>query len=131
VNGHRLFVRTGLGNGPPLVFLHGYPSSSYDWRHVIEVLPEQAFACFDFLGFGLSDKPRDHVYSLMDQADLVEGVVALLDADEIVLVAHDMGTSVATELLARDLEGKLPFGLRSVLLPNGSMVIERASLTVS
>jgi len=131
VNGHRLFVRTGLGDGPPLVFLHGYPSSSYDWRHVIEVLPEQEFACFDFLGFGLSDKPRDHVYSLMDQADLVQGVVALLDADEMVLVAHDMGTSVATELLARDLEGKLPFGLRSVLLLNGSMVIQRASLTVS
>jgi pimeloyl-ACP methyl ester carboxylesterase len=131
VNGHKLFVRTGLGNGPPLVFLHGYPSSSYDWRHVIEVLPEQEFACFDFLGFGLSDKPRDHVYSLMDQADLVEGIVRLLDAQQIALVAHDMGTSVATELLARDLEGRLPFRLRSVLLLNGSMVIERASLTAS
>jgi pimeloyl-ACP methyl ester carboxylesterase len=131
VNGHKLFVRTGLGNGPPLVFLHGYPSSSYDWRHVIEVLPEQEFACFDFLGFGLSDKPRDHVYSLMDQADLVEGIVRLLDAQQIALVAHDMGTSVATELLARDLEGRLPFRLRSVLLLNGSMVIERASLTAA
>jgi pimeloyl-ACP methyl ester carboxylesterase len=127
VNGHKLFVRTGLGNGPPLVFLHGYPSSSYDWRHVIDVLPEQEFACFDFLGFGLSDKPRDHVYSLMDQADLVEGIVR----QQIALVAHDMGTSVATELLARDLEGRLPFRLRSVLLLNGSMVIERASLTAS
>jgi pimeloyl-ACP methyl ester carboxylesterase len=131
VNGHRLFVRTGLGNGPPLVFVHGYPSSSYDWRHVIDVLPEQEFACFDFLGFGLSEKPRDHVYSLMEQADLVEGVVRLLDADQVVLVAHDMGTSVATELLARDIDGKLPFRLRSVLLLNGSMVIERASLTAS
>jgi pimeloyl-ACP methyl ester carboxylesterase len=131
VYGHRLFVRTGLGNGPPLVFLHGYPSSSYDWRHVIEVLPEQEFACFDFLGFGLSEKPRDHVYSLMEQADLVEGVVGLLDAEQVALVAHDMGTSVATELLARDLDGKLPFRLRSVLLLNGSMVIERASLTAS
>jgi pimeloyl-ACP methyl ester carboxylesterase len=49
----------------------------------------------------------------------------------VVLVAHDMGTSVATELLARDVEGRLPFRLRSVLLLNGSMVIERASLTSS
>jgi pimeloyl-ACP methyl ester carboxylesterase len=131
VGGRRLFVRTGLGNGPPLLFLHGYPSSSYDWRHLIELLPEQEFACFDFLGFGLSEKPTDHVYSLMDHADLAEGVVQLLDADQIVLVAHDMGTSVATELLARDIEGRLPFRLRSVLLLNGSMVIERASLTAS
>ncbi|MEA2420805.1 MAG: hypothetical protein QOE60_3011 [Thermoleophilaceae bacterium] len=54
-----------------------------------------------------------------------------LDAQEVVLVAHDMGTSVATELLARDVEGTLPFGLSAVLLLNGSMVIERASLTLS
>jgi pimeloyl-ACP methyl ester carboxylesterase len=41
-----------------------------------------------------------------------------------------MGTSVATELLARDIEGRLGFRLASVLLFNGSMVIERASLTI-
>ena len=45
------------------------------------------------------------------------------------LVAHDMGTPVATELLARDLEGRLSFVLDGLLLFNGSMVIERASLT--
>ena len=112
-----------------MLFLHGYPSSSYDWRHLLELLPGLRTVCFDFLGFGLSEKPRDHVYSLLDQADLTEAVVARLDADEVVLVAHDMGTSVATELLARDLEGRLPFRLRSVVLLNGSMVIERASLT--
>jgi pimeloyl-ACP methyl ester carboxylesterase len=131
VNERRLFMRTAAGNGPPLLFLHGYPSSSYDWRHVLELLPEQEFACFDFLGFGLSEKPRDHVYSLLEQADLVEGIVRLLDTDEVVLVAHDMGTSVTTELLARDIEGRLPFRLLSVLLLNGSMVLERASLTSS
>jgi pimeloyl-ACP methyl ester carboxylesterase len=92
------------------------------------LLPERRIIAFDFLGFGLSDKPRDHVYSLMAQADLVQAVV---DGQRVALVAHDMGTSVATELLARDLEGKLPFSLASVLLFNGSMVIERASLTIS
>jgi pimeloyl-ACP methyl ester carboxylesterase len=112
-----------------VLFLHGYPSSSYDWRHLLELLPGLRTVCFDFLGFGLSEKPRDHVYSLLGQADLAEAVVARVDADEVVLVAHDMGTSVATELLARDVEGRLPFRLRSVVLLNGSMVIERASLT--
>jgi pimeloyl-ACP methyl ester carboxylesterase len=131
VNGRRLFVRTAAGRGPALLFLHGFPSSSYDWRLLLELLPDQEFVCFDFLGFGLSEKPRDHVYSLFDQADLVEAVAARLDSDEIVMVAHDMGTSVATELLARDIEGRLPFRLRSVLLLNGSMILERASLTSS
>jgi pimeloyl-ACP methyl ester carboxylesterase len=131
VFGRRLFMRTATGQGPLLLFLHGYPSSSYDWRHLLDLLPQNEFACFDFLGFGLSEKPRDHVYSLFEQADLVEGIVGRLDTDHVVLVAHDMGTSVATELLARDIEGRLPFGLRSVLLLNGSMVLERASLTSS
>jgi pimeloyl-ACP methyl ester carboxylesterase len=131
VNGHELFLRLAAGRGPQLLFLHGFPSSSYDWRLTLERLPGQRAACFDFLGFGLSDKPLDHVYSLFDQADLVEGVVRLLDVDEVVLVAHDMATSVATELLARDIEGRLPFRLMSTLLLNGSLVIERASLTRS
>lgn len=131
VQERRLFLRLAAGRGTQVLFLHGYPSSSYDWRFVLDLLPDQRVACFDMLGFGLSEKPRDHVYSLMDQADLVEGVVRLLDADEIVLVAHDMGTSVANELMARELDGRLPFRLRSVLLLNGSMVIERASLTPS
>jgi pimeloyl-ACP methyl ester carboxylesterase len=131
LNGHRVFVRTATGRRPPLLFLHGYPSSSYDWRPLLDLLPDHEYACFDFLGFGLSDKPRDHVYSLFDQADLAEAVVERLGADEVVLVAHDMGTSVATELLARDVEGRLPFRPAAVLLLNGSMVLERASLSLS
>ena len=131
MNGRRLFLRAMPGNGPQLLFLHGYPSSSYDWRLLLDRLPGRRTACFDFLGFGLSEKPRDHVYSLLEQADLVEGIVRRLDTDEVVLVAHDMGTSVATELLARDLDGRLAFRLRSVLLLNGSMVLEAASLTPS
>jgi pimeloyl-ACP methyl ester carboxylesterase len=99
---------------------------------VLDLLPGRAAVCFDFLGFGLSEKPRDHVYSLHDQADLVEAVVgAHLLGGAAVLVAHDMGTSVATELLARDLDGRLSFELAAVLLLNGSMVIERASLTLA
>ena len=131
MNGRRLFLRATPGDGPQLLFLHGYPSSSYDWRLLLDRLPGRRTACFDFLGFGLSEKPRDHVYSLLEQADLVEGIVRRLDTDEVVLVAHDMGTSVATELLARDLDGRLAFRLRSVLLLNGSMVLEAASLTPS
>jgi pimeloyl-ACP methyl ester carboxylesterase len=45
------------------------------------------------------------------------------------VVAHDMGTSVATELMARDLEGSLGFELAGALLFNGSIVLDRASLT--
>lgn len=129
IGAHRIFVRTREGSGLPVLFVHGYPSSSYDWRAVIDLIPDRPCVCFDFLGFGLSDKPRDHVYSLNAQADLVEAIAAH-HGKRFLLVAHDMGTSVATELLARDLEGRLGLELAGVLLLNGSMVLERASLTL-
>ncbi len=124
-------MREQAGGGPPVLLLHGYPSSSYDWRYLFAALPDQRLTSFDFLGFGLSDKPRQHVYSLMTQADLAERVAARYGEEPVFLVAHDMGTSVATELLARDVDGRLPFKLAGVLLFNGSMVIEQASLTIS
>jgi pimeloyl-ACP methyl ester carboxylesterase len=127
VGGRRIFVHRRGGTSPLLVLLHGFPSSSYDWRFTLEHLDGRASLTFDFLGFGLSDKPRDARYSLFDQADLVQALVP--DGRSVVVVAHDMGTSVATELLARDLERSLNFEIAAALLFNGSMIIERASLT--
>jgi pimeloyl-ACP methyl ester carboxylesterase len=131
LGGRRIFVRSQSGAGPPVLLLHGYPSSSYDWRHAFELLPGRRLVTFDFLGYGLSDKPRDHIYSLLAQADLVEEIVARCFAGEpVALVAHDMGSSVATEVLARDIDGRLPFELDRTLLFNASLVLERASLLI-
>jgi pimeloyl-ACP methyl ester carboxylesterase len=125
-------VFTRDGTGTPLVLLHGFPSSSYDWRRLLAIESERAALAFDFLGFGLSEKPRDHQYTLGWQADLAEALVEHhLAGGPVFVVAHDMGTSVATELLARDLDGTLGIDLAGVLLFNGSIVVERASLTRS
>ncbi len=130
IEGHTIFVREreGTAGKPPLLFLHGYPSSSYDWRHAFVRLDGHRLVVFDFLGYGLSDKPRDHRYSLRAQADIVETLAARFADEPVVIVSHDMGSSVATEILARDLDGQLSFSLRSALLFNGSLVRERASL---
>nr|WP_024442780.1 alpha/beta hydrolase [Mycobacterium sp. UM_WGJ] len=124
----RLFVRSSAGDGPTVLLLHGFPSCSYDFRSVVDRLAGRSWLTMDFLGFGLSDKPRSHRYSLFEQADLVEQVVASSASGPVVLAAHDMGTSVATELLARDLEGALTFDLQRAVLTNGSVILERASL---
>ena len=126
-----VFVRSASGRGPTVLLLHGFPSSSYDFRGVVERLGDRAWLTLDFLGFGLSDKPRPHRYSLLEQADIVQAVVADAGVGPMVLLAHDMGTSVATELLARDLSGALPFELQRAVLTNGSVIIERASLRPS
>jgi pimeloyl-ACP methyl ester carboxylesterase len=128
--GRRIHVFQREGAGPPLLLLHGFPSSSFDWQALVEADGEHAALACDFLGFGLSEKPRDHTYTLAWQADLVEELVRRrLGGGPAYVVAHDMGTSVGTELLARDVEGRLSFELAGILLFNGSIVIERASLT--
>jgi pimeloyl-ACP methyl ester carboxylesterase len=129
--GRRIHLFERGGSGPLLVFLHGFPSSSYDWRTLLERETEHAALAPDFLGFGLSEKPRDHEYTLHWQADMVEELVRRRDeARPVFLVAHDMGTSVATELMARDLEGSLEVELAGVLLLNGSMIQDAASPTL-
>jgi pimeloyl-ACP methyl ester carboxylesterase len=55
----KMFVRTGPGEAPTvLLLLHGFPSSSFDFREVLPHLGGHAWVAMDFLGFGLSDKPR-------------------------------------------------------------------------
>jgi pimeloyl-ACP methyl ester carboxylesterase len=118
------------GEGPLLLLLHGFPSSSYDWRLLLEQDVPSNVLAFDFLGFGLSDKPREHDYSLFWQADLTEELVRRHgDGGPVLVLAHDMGTSVANELMARDLEGKLAMEVAGIVLFNGSMVLEAASPT--
>lgn len=129
----RVFVRSSpdLGDSPTIVLLHGFPSSSYDYREVTKRLVDRSWITLDFLGFGLSDKPRPHRYSLFEQADIVQFVLMQAGVRQVELIAHDMGTSVTTELLARDIAGVLPFDLQRAVLSNGSVIIERASLRLS
>lgn len=138
-----VFVRSAPGAGPTVLLLHGFPSSSFDYRNVVGALGGRAWVTMDFLGFGLSDKPRwaeaqrpgdrrrRRTYSLLEQADLVQEVLAQTTTGPVSMIAHDMGTSVATELLARDIDGRLPFDLQSAVLTNGSVILERASLRPS
>ena len=92
--GRKLFVVRRDGDGPLLLFLHGFPSASYDWREVLALRPSLRGAGLRLSGFGLSEKPRDHAYTLAWQADAAEEVVRRAGSTPTFLVAHDMGTSV-------------------------------------
>jgi pimeloyl-ACP methyl ester carboxylesterase len=132
VLGRKLFVRRRCGgDGVLLLLLHGFPSSSFDWRPLLELRPPgEATLCFDFLGFGLSEKPRDHEYTLAWQADAAEELVRRAGSPPVFVVGHDMGTSVATELMARDLRGELGMNMAGALLFNGSMLLHLAKPTL-
>lgn len=131
--GHDIFYHdNGVKHSDAIVLLHGFPSSSYDWHLVLPLLGEEKrIICLDFLGFGLSDKPKNHSYSLMEQADIVELLLKKLGVKRAKIIAHDMGTSVTCELLARRERQLLGFNIQSVLLMNGSVYIDLAQLTPS
>ena len=118
------------GTGPALLFMHGFPTSCYNWRGVIDLLSD-SFRCiaFDFPGYGLSAKPVAYSYSLFQQADVVESLAASLDVTKAHVISHDVGTSVHTELLARDQEERLGFRLASSTFLNGSMLQWLATIT--
>jgi pimeloyl-ACP methyl ester carboxylesterase len=113
----------------PLLVLHGFPSCSFDFRQVVERFREhRRVVLFDFLGFGLSAKP-DRPYSIRLHAETAEAVVRTLALEDVAVLSHDMGDTVAGELYARDLEGELAFGIERRVLTNGSIYLEMAQLT--
>jgi pimeloyl-ACP methyl ester carboxylesterase len=118
------------GEGPVLLLVHGFPTSSYDYRALIDRLAHR-YRCiaFDFPGFGLSDKPEAYSYSLFQQADALEALLRELKVERARVLCHDMGTSVVTELLARSDDKRLSFELEHVTFTNGSMLQWLAEIT--
>ncbi|NXO54569.1 MEST protein, partial [Aramus guarauna] len=94
-----------VGSSDVVVLLHGFPTSSYDWCKIWEGLTQRfhRVIALDFVGFGFSDKPRPHHYSIFEQASIVEGLVRHLGLrhQRINLLSHDYGDTVAQELLHR------------------------------
>lgn len=129
VPGQRLFV-VERGQGPVLLLVHGFPTSSYDYRALMDRLASR-FRCiaFDFPGYGLSSKPVGYSYSLFQQADALQALLQALDIERARVICHDMGTSVMCELLARQDEGLLGCALEHVMFTNGSMLQWLATLT--
>lgn len=138
-SGERVVMRLGgadraifvqrLGSGPTMTLLHGFPSSSHDWAKLAPALAgHHALLLPDFLGFGASEKPAEHSYTLHEQADLVEALWALEGTTSTIVVAHDYAVSVAQELLARRAEGRLRVELTAVHLLNGALYPDLAHL---
>jgi len=119
----------GPGDGPPLLVVHGFPTSSIDFAPVVDRLAAgRRVVLVDLPGYGLSDKP-DRAYSLFGQADAVEAVARALGLGEVDLLTHDMGDSVGGELLARTTEGTSPLRVRRRVVTNGSIYLGMAHLT--
>jgi haloalkane dehalogenase len=89
------------GTGTPMVFLHGNPTSSYLWRHILPAVgdPGRRLAP-DLIGMGDSGKPAID-YTFDDHARYLDAWFDALGLDDVVLVGHDWGGALAFDWAAR------------------------------
>jgi haloalkane dehalogenase len=99
--GGRRVAFVDYGSGSPVVFIHGIPSWSYTFRRqIIALAGRYRVVAPDLLGFGASDgAPRGA--SFVEQADMVEDLLAMLDLGRIRLVLHDWGGPIGLRWAAR------------------------------
>lgn len=108
----------------PLLILHGFPSSSFDFHRVVDRLAvHRRVLLFDLLGYGLSEKP-DLAYSFALQADIAMAFIDDLKVGRLGLLTHDVGDTLGGELLARQLEGRWPVEITDRVLTNGSIYVD-------
>lgn len=116
VNGSKMHY-VEAGEGDPVVFIHGNPTSSYLWRNVIPWVKQRKRAiAIDLIGMGKSDKP-DIDYTFDDHFAYVSQFIEKLHLKNITLVIHDWGATLGFEYARRNpqrvraiafMEGVLP-----------------------
>ena len=87
------------GAGEPVLLVHGTPTWSFEYRHLIRALARQRrVIALDNLGFGLSDRPRDFAYTPEAHAEVLREFVDRLGLGRFALVTHDYGGPFALPL---------------------------------
>ncbi|MDM7860326.1 alpha/beta hydrolase [Alteromonas sp. ASW11-36] len=128
LQGHKVAVWHHVNANPEaatLVFIHGFPSAAWDWHSQWQAFKsDYNLVALDLLGYGLSDKPHPHKYSLVEQADIIEQLLAELGLTQVSIVAHDYGDSVAQELLARVTLGAAGYTINHLIWLNGGLFPE-------
>lgn len=135
-NGAQVKVRYrtfGDADKPQLLLVHGYPTSSFDFREMIALLEDDySIATLDFPGFGFSDKPQtNYSYLLEDDAALLDYFVReIVHFDDFALFTHDRGVSVGLALLGHYLDNPDPgYRINYHFLSNSGMFLPLANLT--
>lgn len=130
----RVFT-TCLGDktNPAIVLIHGYPTSSYDFYKLANLLSKDAYVCaLDAPGHGFSDKPRNgYRYSIFDDARLVDHFIQeVVGLEELTLLTHDKGDSVGLALLQiYHAYGVRPYRIKQHIITNGNIYLPLARLS--
>ena len=116
VDGLKIAYRE-LGAGPPVLLVHGWPTSSYLWRDVMPPIARQnRVVAIDLPGFGASDKPPDAAYDFEFFGRALDGFLSALDIDEVALAVHDLGGPVGVHWALRHPERLTKLALLNTLV---------------
>jgi haloalkane dehalogenase len=86
----RIYAREYSGEEPAIVMMHGFPDNLHLYDRLVPRLsPGRRVVTFDFLGWGLSDKPAQYSYTAANQEGDLAAVIERLALKQVVLVAHD------------------------------------------
>jgi pimeloyl-ACP methyl ester carboxylesterase len=99
-----IFWRCDGDPSKPAIYMnHGWPTSSYDFKEIWELLVDDFYLCaIDTPGYGFSSKPRNHSNSIFEDADIVEHFLTnVAGLTSFTLLTHDKGDSVGLEVLDR------------------------------
>jgi pimeloyl-ACP methyl ester carboxylesterase len=129
VNGITLHV-TEQGSGPAVLFCHGFPDTAYTWRRQMQAVADAGYRAIapDMRGYGRSSAPADaHLYTPLQTAGDLVGLLAALKVPSAVLVGHDWGATHAwNAALMRPDVFKAVFCLSVPYVPRGDVsVFER------
>jgi pimeloyl-ACP methyl ester carboxylesterase len=99
VDGVRLAYRD-RGEGDPVVFVHGTPSYSHEWRHVVPAVEAAGHRVitYDLLGYGASERPLDRDTSVGAQTELLVGLLDALGVERPGLITHDIGGAIGQRI---------------------------------
>ena len=92
-----------MGEGPLVIFCHGWPESWYSYRHQLPVVAKAGFkaVAYDVRGYGESDKPHEiEAYSMRNMTNDVIGIIDALDYETAITIGHDWGGPIALNTAA-------------------------------
>jgi 2-hydroxymuconate-semialdehyde hydrolase len=104
VDGARLYYYAAgtRGAGEPVIFIHGFPTSSHLWREVVPLVPDgHRSVVLDLLGYGRSDRPLERDLSIKGHAERVIGLLDALRISYASIVGHNLGGGIAQYLALR------------------------------
>lgn len=96
------YLDVGPRDGRPVLFVHGNPTWSFAWRHIItELSSDYRCIAVDHVGCGRSDKPQTYPYTLAQHQQNLQSLVEHLNLENTTLVAHDWGGAIGCGVAGR------------------------------